>query len=94
MVIVPDNFILFPFISNSTDGVTISKKNIISVENYHAPIAGDVLGELWILVAPPKIVWLTLQIILQLNPNETCSLLYVEFWNALRRLLDHAVKKI
>ena len=45
MVIGPNNFILLPFSSNSTDGVTISKKNIISVENYHTPIAGDVLGE-------------------------------------------------
>ena len=81
MVIGPNNVvILLPFTSDSTDGVTIAKKNIISVENYHTPVTSDILGELWVLVALPKIVWLTLQNILQQNPNETRALLYVEFW--------------
>ena len=71
MIIGPNNVILFPFSFNSTDSVTIAKKNIISVENYHTPVTSDVLGELWILVTLPKIVWLTLQNILQLNQDET-----------------------
>ena len=80
MVIGPNNVvILLPFTSDSTDGVTIAKKNIISVENYHTPVTSDILRESWILVALPKIVWLTLQNILQQNPNETRALRYVEF---------------
>ena len=77
MVISPDNVILLPFTSNSTDCVTIAKKNIISVENYHTPVTSDVLGELWILVTLPKIVWLTLQNILQLNLSETLGLYFM-----------------
>ena len=80
MVIGPNNIILLPITSNSTDSVTIAKKNIISVENYHTPVTSDVLGELWILVTLPKIVWLTLQNILQLRLDETRASLSVEFW--------------
>ena len=45
MVIGPYNVIFFPFSSNSTDGVTITKKNIISIENYHTPVTSDILRE-------------------------------------------------
>ena len=65
MVIGPNDIIILSLTPDSTDGVAISKKNIIPAENYHTPVTSDVLREKAILVTLPKIVWLTLQNILQ-----------------------------
>ena len=65
MIIGPNDIIILPLIPDSTDSVAISKQNIIPAENYHTPVTSDVLREKAILVTLPKIVWLTLQNILQ-----------------------------
>ena len=65
MVIGPNDIIILSLTPDSTDGVAISKQNIIPAENYHTPVTSDVLRKKAILATLPKIVWLTLQNILQ-----------------------------